>query len=340
MRRRSLLASALLLAALGCRDEVRLPSEPTLTTHASAVLSDSWVTRANLPNIERWGLTSAVVPNSSGQSISYAIGGSATEILPSGTTTGTTAKVHAYNVATNAWVLKRSMPLDLYKTNGTGVIDGKIYVSGGRTAGDKRYQRALLVYDPVTNTWTRKRDMPTLTWGGVTGVIGRKLYVLTCEELEDCRRFNRLALYRYDPATDQWSYLSYTDVELGLPMGGVMGGKLYATGGPAGALVAYDPVTNQWSTKAPMPRPRTQGAAVALGGKLYIVGGYEGGAFETQRLVRKTSVYDPNTNLWTNLAPMPTARHDFAASRVVVNGKPRIEAVGGLRPGNNVQYIP
>jgi hypothetical protein len=37
---------------------------------------------------------------------------------------------------------------------------------------------------------------------------------------------------------------------------------------------------------------------------------------------------------------MPTARGDFTASRVVVDGTPRIEAVGGARPGNNVQYVP
>jgi N-acetylneuraminic acid mutarotase len=327
------------VAALGCREDADSPTEPTLATHPSASLSNSWVTRANLPNVERWGLTSAVVPNASGQSIFYAIGGSSTPSLGSATTTGTTAKVHAYNVATNTWTLRRMMPLDLYKTNGTGVIDGKIYVSGGRTAGEKIYRRALLVYDPVTNIWTRKRDMPIATWGGITGVIGNQLYVLTCEEQEDCGEHVRLGLYRYDPTTNQWSYLSTTEIALGRPMGGVMGGKLYATGGPAGALVAYDPVTNQWTTKAPMPRPRRNGAGVALGGRLYILGGFER-VEDSLRLVRKTSVYDPTTDRWTDLARMPTARYDFAASRVVVNGRPRIEAVGGLRPGNNVQYVP
>lgn len=52
------------------------------------------------------------------------------------------------------------------------------------------------------------------------------------------------------------------------------------------------------------------------------------------------SVYDPATDTWRERAPLPTVRRDLGASRVVVNGEPRIEAVGGARPGNNVQYGP
>ena len=308
---------------------------------ALAVASDGWVTRANLPNIERWGLTSAVVPGPAGRSVFYAIGGSSASFpQPSGPTDGTLTKVHAYDAGTNAWTLRAPLPLALYKTNGAGVINGKIYVSGGRMSGDKNYQQALLVYDPTTNTWIRKQDMPTETWGGVTGVIGNQLYVLTCTNEEDCSEFSRLTLYRYDPPTDQWTFLSVTDVPLGRPMGGVIGGKLYATGGPSGALVAYDPATNQWTSKASLPRPRWSGAGVALGGKLYILGGFESDPDGTRKLIRKTNVYDPTTNVWSSKAPMPTARFDFAASRVVVDGQPRIEVVGGARPGNNVAYIP
>ena len=59
-----------------------------------AVASDSWVNRANMPGIERVELTTAVVPNASGQSILYAIGG---RTLAG----GSLGKVQAYNVATN-----------------------------------------------------------------------------------------------------------------------------------------------------------------------------------------------------------------------------------------------
>jgi N-acetylneuraminic acid mutarotase len=69
------------------------------------------------------------------------------------------------------------------------VIGGKIYVSGGRVSGDKRCLQTLFVYDPATNRWTRKQDMPNVAWGGVTGVLNDQLYVLTCEVQEDCDEF-------------------------------------------------------------------------------------------------------------------------------------------------------
>jgi len=37
---------------------------------------------------------------------------------------------------------------------------------------------------------------------------------------------------------------------------------------------------------------------------------------------------------------MPKLRSELGASRVVRDGQPRIEVVGGTRPGNNIQYTP
>jgi N-acetylneuraminic acid mutarotase len=347
-RRATALALSLLVLA-SCNEDATGPETAgdALPSPELAVASNTWITRANMPNIERWGLTSAVVPNAAGQSIFYAIGGSSAGFSqPNGPTTGALTKVQAYNVATNEWIVRASLPLALYKTNGAGVINGKIYVSGGRMTGDKNYQRALLVYNPATNSWTRKRDMPSVTWGGATGVINNKLYVLTCEVEEDCYIDNPwLSLFRYDPATDQWAFLGFSPPQTGPPMAGVIGGKLYFTGegGPGeegSRLTVYDPATNSWASRSRMPRPRWDGAGVAVAGKLYILGGFQRDPDGTEKLVRTTSVYDPATNTWTTKAPMPTARFDFAASRVLINGQPRIEAVGGERPGNNLQYIP
>jgi N-acetylneuraminic acid mutarotase len=224
-------ASLAVFACDNTTDPNSVPETPSAEP-ALAIASNSWIARAPMPGDYRWGLTSAVVPNSAGQSILYAMGGSfASFPQPSGPTTGTRATVQAYNAATNTWSNRAPMPLALYRTNGAGVINGKIYISGGRLRGDKNYQATLLVYDPAKNTWSRKRDMPAQTWGGVTGVIDKKLYVLTCELEEDCFPESRLALYRYDPATNQWTFLSVTPRPLGEPMGGVIGGKLYAVGG-------------------------------------------------------------------------------------------------------------
>ena len=320
------------LVLVSCAETSTEPEMAQAANPALAVASNTWITRANLPNIEREGLATAVVPNASGQSILYAIGGRSIS------TRGSLGKVQAYNATTNTWSDRASLPIAAYWTNGAGVIGGKIYISGGETR-DKFFRNELHMYNPTTDTWTRKRDMPGVTWGGITGVINNQLYVLTCVDEDLCWQHSHLVLYRYNPATDQWAQLSVTPVGLGFPMGGVIGGKLYATGGPSGGLLVYDPATNGWTSKASLPGRRWNGAGVALAGKLYILGGFEQDG-DDFRLVRKTSVYDPATNTWSNKAVMPTHRRHFSASRVVVDGQARIDAVGGVRPGNNLQYTP
>jgi N-acetylneuraminic acid mutarotase len=317
-------------AVPGSSDVTAVSADPNL-----AVAVNSWATRADMPSTARFSLTTAVVENPAGESVLYAMGGASA----SG---GSLSRVQAYNVATNTWTYRAPLPVPMYSTNGAGVINGKIYISGG-VSGDKNYRKELYVYDPATNRWTRKQDPPNSQWGGVTGVLNNALYVLTCEGEEDCLadRFTaRLTLYRYDPAADQWVFLSVTPFGIGpQAMGGFIGGKLYVTG-PSGVLGAYDPATNQWTTKAPPPDERWAGAGVTVGAKLYIIGGKHRASDGSFKDVRTTLVYDPASNSWTTKAPMPTLRTGIAGSRVFVNGQPRIEIVGGPRPGNNLQYTP
>ena len=152
--------------------------------------------------------------------------------------------------------------------------------------------------------------------------------------------FDPIAFYRYDPATDLWETLPEPSNWHGWGMGGTIGGKLYVTGGSS-QLDVYDPVANSWSARAAMPLRRWMAAGATLGAKLYVIGGFqENTDGSIVSAVRTTSVYDPATNSWTNKAPMPSARSGIAASRVVVNGKARLEVVGGAAPGNNLAFIP
>jgi hypothetical protein len=366
MRYRSLLPGALALSTFwlaGCGDnstEPTQPAEPTPSGAELAVAGDRWITRANLPTA-RAGFALATVTNAAGQSIVYAIGGR-TDVYPM----TVLRKVTAYNVATNTWTERRPLPAPLSHSNGAGVINGKIYVSGGFTViGDGPPTRALYVYDPGTNTWVRKRDLPaiyggptkdwTVGWGGVTGVIDGKLYVVTfchsymfysenpfCENDVIGPR-----LFRYNPATDRWVTLAppfpvaypYSPDRVSTLAGGVIGGKFYVMGGDytlKGRLSVYDPATNRWTTLT-RNLPQLAGAsAVVLQGKLYVMGGSGH---------RETRVYDPVANTWHFRAFLPSVRDYASASKVFVNGQPRIELVGGRGPGglaadNNLQYIP
>jgi N-acetylneuraminic acid mutarotase len=206
----------------------------------------------------------AVVPNAAGQSILYTIAGQKTGVFPP----VPMGEVRAYNVSTNIWNYSLSdMPAARYSMNGAGVINGKIYVSGGRTSNRASPPSAdLFVYDPVTDAWTQKRSMPEGGAEGVTGVIKNKLYVVTFSPgLPD----GVANVFRYDPTTDSWSRLPQPKPYFFLGGGGaVIGGKLYLI---APHVLVYDPATNQWNTKGPLPGDLT-GAPVALDGKLYLFG--------------------------------------------------------------------
>ena len=120
------------------------------------------------------------------------------------------------------------------------MINGKIYVSGGfSVVGDAPPIRALYMYDPGTNTWTRKHDLPaingpgkdwTVGYGGVTGVIKGKLYVVTlCHSISyteggSCEGdLTGPRLFRYNPAIDRW-------VTLAPPFPGATTGGVHSRG--------------------------------------------------------------------------------------------------------------
>ena len=342
-RRAALALGALTLA--GCNDTATEPgttAAPPAATEFATAASNTWIRRADMPGGVRTAVTTAAVPNASGQSILYVMGGRV------GDDGGSLSRVQAYNLSTNTWTYRKQMPSPLYATNGAGVIAGKIYVSGGRQQMDNKDSRPYLyVYDPAINTWTRKHDMPWYSDEGITGAIDNQLYVLTCDIQEFCTYDGGLAVYRYNPATDQWTTVATSPFLSGPPVGAAINRKLYFVSRQGlhffemtTQLTEYDPATNTWTTKAPPPKPRHGGAAVALGAKLYLIGGVEEQSDGSVRQVRTVRVYDPASNSWSTRAALPEMRSGFSASKVTLDGKARIEVVGGPAPGNNLQYVP
>jgi N-acetylneuraminic acid mutarotase len=358
------------------------PTEPTTkaqsppTVPELAVASNSWLTRANMPR-NRTYLALATVKNAAGQSIVYAIGGN----TPDG---GTSNNLIAYNVATNTWTFRQPLPARLATFNNTlmethvplaGAINGKIYVGNWGWDRSSGFITPFYMYDPTTNTWTQKRDIPVVPPStvlnfdqrypggpGVTGVLDGKLYVVSgC--FEDHGEFGleeacNPLFYRYNPATDLWVRLTAPwpqTIRTGQSpstwnpsIGGVIAGKLYVMADGSDGLSwfgarfsVYDPATKQWTPRHAPALMRRGAASAVLAGKLYVMGGTRlnaaGNAWETLAL---TTVYNPTTDSWAQRAVLPSPREGIAGTTVLVNGKERIEVVGGGAPGNNIQYVP
>ena len=112
-----------------------------------------WEVITQLPT-ERWGLATAVVDDKI-----YIIGGSSAKDIrgPDGLST-----VEEYDPKTNTWRQVADMPTPRYYPK-VAVVNDTIYVFGGwyEERGVKiDYPVRVEAYDPATDTWTRKKNMP------------------------------------------------------------------------------------------------------------------------------------------------------------------------------------
>jgi len=105
----------------------------------------------------------------------------------------------------------------------------------------------------------------------------------------------------------------------------VVDGKIYAIGGTNGTHrldvnEMYDPATDTWTTKTPMPTARSGLAIAVYQNKIYAIGGVIGESDPvTSGYTEINEVYDPLTDTWETVEPMPTARGDLCATVVNEN---------------------
>ena len=120
-------------------------------------------------------------------------------------------------------------------------------------------------------------------------------------------------------------------------LGAAAGGKMYVFAGlgpaykPKGLVYEYDPATDKWAKKKPMALPAHHLAITEHDGKIYAFGGFVLPQSGPPAWVPTNNAweYDPATDSWKALAPMPTKRG--AASAAVVGDK--IYVIGGAVPG-------
>ena len=210
-----------------------------------------------------------------------------------------------------------------------GAIDGIIYVVGGYEFSG--YLAVNEAYDPLADTWTTKAPLPAPreTRGSNNAVLDGKLYMIGGNASGKCSSLNEV----YDPATDRWM----TKAPMPTPRCHLavveLSGLIYALGGTnTNGLVeyntveVYDPRTDTWGTVTPMPTARQDVGAVSLNGILYAIGGGNPALNPGDSELNIVEAYDPVSNKWTTLPPMPTTRSAMAVG--VLNGM--IVVVGGV----------
>jgi N-acetylneuraminic acid mutarotase len=153
-----------------------------------------------------------------------------------------------YDPATNKW--ESRSPMSVPRNHAfSGVVNGRIYVIGGRTGHafilSATNTDVVEEYNPASNMWSiPKERMPTARSGGASGTDGRRIYVaggeVTTTELVAAFR----AVEAYDPATNSWITLPSMPMPRHGLAGAVIGNRFHLVSGmiqSAGALTFLDP---------------------------------------------------------------------------------------------------
>lgn len=277
----------------------------------------TWTKKADMPT-PRWGLSTSAVAGRI-----YAMGGF-------GRGNVLVRTVEAYDPQTDTWVEKADIPTPRFLP-ATSVVDGKIYVIGGGNPAIRSQLGLPTVeeYDPATDTWTKKADMPTPRHGLSASVLNGKIYAISGFD-----GTNMATVEEYDPASDTWTKKADLPTLRSHLATQVVNGKIYAIGGwdrregmdtVFSSVAVYDPAADTWTKKADMPTSRWSPASGVVNGKIYVVGGTVVTGARDRHNLKTVEVYDPETDTWAQGVDMPTARGWLSAS--LVDG--RLYAVGG-----------
>ena len=153
-----------------------------------------------------------------------------------------------YDPATNTWESRNAMSVPRNHAF-SGVVNGKIYVIGGRTGHafilSATNTDVVEEYNPASNMWSiPKERMPTARSGGASGTDGRRIYVAGGEVTTTALVGAYRAVEAYDPATNSWTALPSMPMPRHGVAGAVIGTRFHLVSGmiqSAGALTFLDP---------------------------------------------------------------------------------------------------
>jgi N-acetylneuraminic acid mutarotase len=144
--------------------------------------------------------------------------------------------VEEYDPATNTWRQRASMPTPRNHAT-AGVVNGKIYVIGGRvgaafiSAGSSNVD-VVEEYDPAADAWGSARArMPSARSAMASGVHGGRIYVTGGEGQNAQMMYTFRALEAYEPASNRWSLLPSMPVSRHGLAGAVLGNRLHMVSG-------------------------------------------------------------------------------------------------------------
>jgi hypothetical protein len=230
-------------------------------------------------------------------------------------------------VLAGTWRLLPAAPISTAPTLTTSVWTGReMIIHGLRYSGTGFRSRFTLGYSPSTRTWTRLARGPkpwTNDGGDVAVWTGSQMLV-----------FGQTSA-AYTPASNTWRPIAHR----GNPsqIAGWTGHEAIVWPGSFSETTsrcpsAYDPVTNTWHALRCAPlQARHDAEGVWTGRELIVAGGDRLNPGAPPTIFRNAAAYNPATNRWRLLPPMPRREEGATA---VWDGR-EVLFLGGVRAGTS-----
>ena len=206
---------------------------------------DKWIVKTDMPT-PRSNMSSCVLDGKI-----YVIGGIGIDNkhLPT---------VEEYDPRLDKWTIKADMPTVRFDLC-SSVVNGKIYAIGGLLGEIQKWFPLSTVeeYDPVSDIWTKKADMPTPRVYFSTCAIDNEIYAIG--GIKDTINMASV-IERYDPSSDKWIRDADMQTPRMLCYTGTVDKKVYVIGG-----VTPD---NDIMTLVEEYDPRTASKSIDFKGKL------------------------------------------------------------------------
>jgi N-acetylneuraminic acid mutarotase len=265
--------------------------------------------------------------------------------------------VNVYDPVTDTWDTTRTpipFPRNM-NVHGQSVVDGKWYIVGGFEF--ERYRdRWMMIpiarvdaYDPETDRWERKANLPEPKGGSGVCALDGKIYVsggYSGPTDADGQGFYYKSVYMYDPDTDTWTIKADMNFARACHTTIAYDGRIYALGGddniiwispsrwvtkPGRSCEVYDPKLDRWTPISPLPMSINglrDAAGCVVDNEIYLFGGndYWSSSYIGQSNIIK---YNPENDQWSWYGMMPESNYQHS---IFATGR-KICVVGGRRGG-------
>ena len=192
---------------------------------------------------------------------------------------GENTYVNIFDPSNNSWSLGTPVPETI---SGTAAITvaGKIYLMGG--AQGSTVLKVNYMFDPVTNLWTKKADMPIARHSHTVEYYNGRIWVLAGDYMVYKRPRPTTTVQSYDPKTDEWRVEADMIHSRHIPNAWNANGCLYIGGSRKpykNYIDVYNPFAQRWESFGNTPYNPGGGADSVLNDKAYLISGPGDGSF-------------------------------------------------------------